>query len=70
MGGLYPVALPFTLGEEAAGVVVDVHSSVTDIKVGQHVAAYQSGCYAEYVVVKADKVAVSLPSASFRLARS
>jgi NADPH2:quinone reductase len=62
MGGLYPVALPFTLGEEAAGVVVDVHSSVTDVKVGQHVAAYQSGCYAEYIVAKADKVAVSLPS--------
>lgn len=64
MGGLYPVPLPFILGEEAAGVVVDVHPSVTDVKVGHHVAAYLSGCYAEYIAVKADNIAVSPPVVS------
>ena len=57
--GLYKVATPFTLGQEAAGVVTAVGSGVTDPKVGDRV-AYTSilGAYAEYAVVPADRVVV------------
>ena len=52
--GLYKPALPFTLGQEAAGVVDAVGSGVTEVKVGDRV-AYTSvlGSYAEYAVVPA-----------------
>ena len=57
--GLYKVATPFTLGQEAAGVVSAVGAGVTDPKVGDHV-VYASilGAYAEYAVVPADRVVV------------
>src|SRR5216117_4418715 len=57
--GLYKVATPFTLGQEAAGVVTAVGTGVTDPKVGDRV-AYTSilGAYAEYAVVPADRVVV------------
>src|SRR6058998_3460007 len=59
--GLYKVATPFTLGQEAAGVVTAVGPGVTDPKVGDRV-AYTSvlGAYAEYAVVPADRL-VALP---------
>src|SRR5205823_6774325 len=59
--GLYKVALPFILGQEAAGVVTAVGPGVTDPKVGDRV-AYTSilGAYAEHAVVPADRV-VLLP---------
>src|SRR5216117_3778891 len=59
--GLYKVATPFTLGQEAAGVVTAVGPGVTDPKVGDRV-AYTAilGAYAEYAVVPADRV-VRLP---------
>ena len=57
--GLYKVATPFTLGQEAAGVVSAVGPGVTDPKRGDRV-AYTSilGAYAEYAVVPADRVVV------------
>src|SRR5437660_5815975 len=57
--GLYKMATPFTLGEEAAGVVSAVGAGVTDPKVGDRV-VYASilGAYAEYAVVPADRVVV------------
>jgi len=57
--GMYPVATPFTLGQEAAGVVTAVGTGVTDPKPGDRV-AYTSilGAYAEYAVVPADRVVV------------
>src|SRR2546430_2218105 len=57
--GRYPVATPFTLGQEAAGVVTAVGSGVTDPKPGDRV-AYSSilGAYAEYAVVPADQLVV------------
>ncbi len=57
--GLYKVATPFTLGQEAAGVVSAVGPGVTDPKPGDRV-AYTSilGAYAEYAVVPADRVVV------------
>src|SRR6188474_1765176 len=35
--GRYPAPLPFIAGQEAAGIVTDVGSEVTDIKVGDRV---------------------------------
>src|SRR5881392_1824672 len=57
--GLYKVATPFTLGQEAAGVVTAVGPGVSDPKPGDRV-AYTSilGAYAEYAVVPADRVVV------------
>src|SRR2546425_1106945 len=50
--GLYKVALPFTLGQEAAGVVTALGSGVTEVKVGDRVAyTHVMGAYAEYAVV-------------------
>jgi NADPH2:quinone reductase len=50
--GRYPATLPFVPGMEAAGVIVDVGSAVTDLKPGERV-AYTGvlGSYAEYASV-------------------
>ena len=57
--GLYKVALPFTLGQEAAGVVTALGSGVTEVKVGDRVAyTHVMGAYAEYAVVPAERVVV------------
>ena len=57
--GHYKVELPFTLGQEAAGVVTAVGSGVTDVAVGARVAyAAVLGAYAEYATVPADRVVV------------
>ena len=52
--GLYPVPLPHTLGQEAAGIVTAVGASVKDIKLGDRIAsATVLGAYAEEAVVAA-----------------
>jgi len=59
--GQYRVPLPFTPGQEAAGVVTAVGVGVSDVKVGDRVAyAAVLGAYAEYSAVPADRV-VPLP---------
>ncbi len=58
--GLYPTALPGSLGAEAAGVVEEVGSGVTDIKAGDRVAYGNSplGAYSEARVMPADRLVV------------
>jgi NADPH2:quinone reductase len=52
--GQYKVPLPFTLGQEAAGVVDAIGSGVSEVKPGDRVAyATVTGAYAEYAVVPA-----------------
>ena len=52
--GRYQGSMPFTLGQEAAGVVDAVGPNVTDVKVGDRVAyASVQGSYTEYAVVPA-----------------
>lgn len=59
--GLYPGALPFTPGMEAAGVVDAVGSGVSEVRPGDRVAyAMQQGSYADYAIVSAWKL-VPLP---------
>ena len=56
--GLYPAQLPSGLGGEAAGVVEEVGSGVTDLKPGDRV-AYGSapvGAYAEARLIPADRL--------------
>jgi NADPH2:quinone reductase len=55
--GRYKMPLPFTPGQEAAGVVSAVGSDVTSVKPGDRV-AYTSviGSYAEYAAVAADRL--------------
>ena len=65
--GLYPYAIPGTLGLEAAGTVAAVGDDVRDVRPGDRV-AYSGvpGAYAEMSVVPADRL-VKLPdSVSFR----
>jgi NADPH2:quinone reductase len=60
--GRYQGSLPFTLGQEAAGVVDTVGPNVTEVKLGDHVAyAMVPGSYAEYAIVPAWKL-VSIPA--------
>lgn len=61
--GLYKSERPIALGSEAAGVVEQVGSGVTDVAVGDRV-AYQMvrGSYAEYALVPAIQV-VKIPDA-------
>ena len=55
--GAYKVPLPSTVGEEAAGTVEAVGDGVTEVRVGDRVAwASVVGAYAEYAVVRADKL--------------
>lgn len=59
--GVYPVHLPFVVGQEAAGEVVAVSPAVTDFAVGDLVAwPMNAGSYAELAVVPAAK-AVLVP---------
>ncbi len=59
--GRYPSPLPFTVGQEAAGVVAKVGSGVTSIKPGDRVAyTGVQGSYAEYVALDAERL-VALP---------
>lgn len=52
--GLYPVPLPHTLGQEAAGAVTAVGSSVTTLKVGDRIAsAAVNGGYAQEAIAPA-----------------
>jgi NADPH2:quinone reductase len=46
--GLYPMALPFSPGVEAAGVVAQVGSGVTELKVGDRVAYTGNGPVGSY----------------------
>jgi NADPH2:quinone reductase len=53
--GLYPVPLPATLGNEAAGVVTRVGASVSRFRAGDRIvsAKVASGSYAEFAVAPA-----------------
>lgn len=59
--GTYPLALPFTLGSEGAGIVEDCGSEVNDLRVGQRVGwmSYPGG-YAEYAAIPRERI-VALP---------
>jgi NADPH2:quinone reductase len=60
--GRYPVALPFTPGQEGAGVVTAVGPGVIDVRPGDRVAwASGLGAYAEWAVVPAARL-VPLPA--------
>lgn len=55
--GRYPAPLPFVDGQEGAGVVASVGSSVTNVRPGDRVAFVgQLGSYAEYVAVPASRL--------------
>lgn len=55
--GIYPMDLPFTLGQEGAGEVEAVGEGVEEISPGDHVAfAGVMGSYAEYVVAPVEKL--------------
>jgi len=61
--GLYPLALPATVGMEGAGVVVAVGTGVTEVAVGQRVAyaGGAPGAYAEERLIPAHRL-VLLPN--------
>ena len=57
--GLYQVQppLPFVLGVEGAGDIIDVADDVSDLAIGQRVMTYAGqGCFAEQAVVPAQRV--------------
>jgi len=55
--GRYPVALPFVIGQEGAGVVSAVGAEVKSVKAGERVAWTSiMGSYAEFVAVPADRL--------------
>jgi NADPH2:quinone reductase len=59
--GRYPSPLPFIAGQEAAGVVAEVGSEVTNLKTGDRVAYCGiTGSYAEYACVPAVRL-VKIP---------
>jgi NADPH:quinone reductase len=59
--GNYPRAVPFTPGAEGSGVVEAVGEGVTCVEVSDRVAfAYQSGAYAEAILVDANQL-IPLP---------
>jgi NADPH2:quinone reductase len=69
--GRYPAPLPFVDGQEAAGIVTEVGSEVSDVKVGDRV-SYTGvlGSYAEYAAVPAARLVHIPDDVSFELAAS
>ncbi|CAD2073759.1 NADP-dependent oxidoreductase [Phocicoccus pinnipedialis] len=68
-----PVEFPLILGWDAAGVVVEVGTKVTNFKVGDEVfarPATENGTYAEYVAVDENLVALKPTNISFEEAAS
>ena len=60
--GRYPAPLPFINGQEAAGIVTEVGSEVSDLKPGDRVAYTSSlGSYAEFAAVPAARL-VKIPA--------
>ncbi len=70
--GLYQTPLPAGLGFEAAGIVEDVGSGVTHVKVGDRVAYAQGplGAYSERRVIPAWQLVKVPPAVSFEQAAS
>jgi len=59
--GLYKVPLPFIVGRDGAGTIEKIGSEVTNFKIGDRVAYWESsGSYAEYVTTSLNAV-VKLP---------
>ncbi len=62
--GLYPLKTPLTIGQEAAGIIIEVGSDVTDFKVGDRVAyAGAFGAYATHNTVPAERL-VHIPDST------
>lgn len=69
--GRYKVALPFVLGQEAAGVVTSVGSDVKSLKAGDRVAwSGILGSYAEFAAVPAERLVPVPPGVSDQQAAS
>jgi NADPH2:quinone reductase len=67
--GLYKLPLPFTLGQEGAGIVESVGDGVTEARVGDRVAwAGPMGSYAEYAVIPAERTVPVPPAVGSKLA--
>lgn len=67
--GLYPMTLPFVLGNEAAGIVAEVGEGVTEVKVGDRVCySGVAGAYAEQRLIAAKKLLPIPQDISFEVA--
>ena len=67
--GRYPSKLPFTVGQEAAGIVSAVGAEVKNVKPGDRVAyTGLQGSYAEFAAVAADRLVKIPDSVSFEQA--
>ncbi|MDA8198997.1 MAG: quinone oxidoreductase [Thermaerobacter sp.] len=67
--GAYPVSLPFTPGQEAAGTVTEVGSAVRLVAPGDRVAwLLVPGAYAEYSIVPEGRLVPVSPHLSMRVA--
>ena len=67
--GRYPSQVPFTVGQEASGIVKAVGDAVTTVKPGDRVAyTGLQGSYAEYAVVDASRLVVIPDSLDFEQA--
>ncbi len=61
--GLYPSTLPITAGSEGAGTIVKIGDEVDpsyDLNIGDKVAVFAGGCFAEYTTADA-KTVLKLP---------
>jgi NADPH:quinone reductase len=67
--GRYPAQLPYTLGQEAAGIIISVASNVTTVKPGDRVAwCLVPGTYAQLAVAPADRLVAIPDHVSFQQA--
>jgi NADPH2:quinone reductase len=67
--GRYPLEYPVTLGLEGSGVVAEIGQGVTSVAIGDRVAwGWAQGSYAEYTIVKQEKVAIVPDEMSLEMA--
>jgi NADPH:quinone reductase-like Zn-dependent oxidoreductase len=67
---IMPFKLPFTIGHDIAGVVVQVGARVSKFHIGDEVFASSKGAFAEYISIKEDELALKPKNISMEEAAS
>jgi len=66
--GIYPASLPYILGREASGEIIETGSNVTEFKKGDRIVYLHVGTYSEYTVITPSHAIIIPPGISEKVA--